>query len=71
MTVDEMLSILAHALNVTIPDEREREDILSFTGIVAHSSERIAAPLAAYMAGRSGLGVEAAVHRVREALGAE
>lgn len=71
MTVDEMLLLLASALNVTIPDEHERENILSFTGIVAHSSERMAAPLAAYMVGRSGLEVETAVHRVREALGTE
>jgi hypothetical protein len=70
MTVDEMLSLLARALDVPVPNDRERADILTFTGDVAHASERLAAPLAAYMVGRAGLDLESALGRVSEVLGA-
>ena len=41
-------------LGVDPPTDEEFETILNLAGVAAHSSERIAAPVACWLAGRSG-----------------
>lgn len=57
MTADEFLRTLATEIGVRAPSGDEAEALLKLAAIAAHSSERIAAPLACWMAGQSGLGV--------------
>ena len=48
------------------PTVEERETILAFAGVAAHASERIAAPIACWVAGRHGLSVDEALRVARE-----
>lgn len=48
------------------PTPEERDAILGFAGVAAHASERIAAPIACWVAGRHGLGLEDALRIARE-----
>lgn len=44
----------AHALGCEPPDARTVEELLALAAVAAHSSERRAAPIACYLAGRDG-----------------
>jgi hypothetical protein len=55
VTADEFLRALATEIGVRAPNGGEAEALLKLAAIAAHSSERIAAPLACRMAGQSGL----------------
>lgn len=55
MTRDEWLDAFARETGVARPDVEEIRDLLDLAAKAAHSSERTAAPLACWMAGRSGL----------------
>lgn len=70
VTGDEWLTKLAAALGIPRPSPSEVEDLLALAGVAAHSSERTAAPLSTWLAGRSGLGV-AEVRRLAEQLASE
>ena len=62
---------VAHALGVESLTDAEANDLLAVAGIAAHASERLAAPLCTYLAGRSGRSLEdvrAAVDRVANGL---
>jgi hypothetical protein len=52
MNRDEWLAELAKRLNVQPPTEEEVEQ-LSLAAVAAHASERTAAPIACWIAGRS------------------
>lgn len=52
---DEWTRRFADALGVPPPSEEEREALLGLAGIAAHASERTAAPLSTWLAGRSAL----------------
>jgi hypothetical protein len=56
----EWVAAFAEALGVEPPDEGTIETLLDLAGVAAHGSERIAAPLACYLVGRSGLSVDEA-----------
>lgn len=45
----------ADALGAPAPDDGEIDTILGLAGTAAHASERIAAPLSAWLAGRAGV----------------
>jgi hypothetical protein len=45
---------LASDLGVEAPDDATIDTLLALAGVAAHSSERIAAPLACYLVGRAG-----------------
>lgn len=67
MTGHEFAREVAHALGVEALTDEDAEVLLAVAGTAAHASERLAAPLCTYLAGRSGhpLGdVRAAVERV-------
>ena len=51
----------AERLGVAAPTDEEFEAILELAGAAAHGSERVAAPVACWLAGRAGLDLTAAV----------
>jgi hypothetical protein len=50
----EFVAALAAQLGVEPLDDATIETLLDLAGVAAHSSERIAAPLACYLVGRAG-----------------
>jgi hypothetical protein len=54
MTVDAFLRAFAAEAGVPAPSAEEAEALLRIASIAAHSSERMAAPLACWMVGASG-----------------
>lgn len=55
MTRDEWLDAFARETGIARPDLEQIRDLLELAATAAHASERTAAPLACWMAGRSGL----------------
>jgi hypothetical protein len=55
MTRDEWIAAFAREAGVPPPSADEIRELLSLAGEAAHASERTAAPLACWIAGRSGL----------------
>ena len=54
MTAHEWVAKFADEIGVAAPTEAEMDEILRLASIAAHASERIAAPIACYLAGTSG-----------------
>ena len=54
MTADEWISAFARELGTDDLTEEEVGELLELAAEAAHASERIAAPLACYLAGRTG-----------------
>lgn len=54
MTVNEWISSFAARLGAEPPSASEIEDILAIAATAAHSSERLAAPIACWIGGQSG-----------------
>ena len=56
MTTDarSWLTELAAALGVDAPTPAEMDDLLALASVAAHASERVAAPVACWLAARSG-----------------
>jgi hypothetical protein len=70
MTRDEWIAAFAREAGVTDPSIEEIRDLLDLAGTAAHASERTAAPLACWIAGRSQLSLaelRAAAERVSPA----
>lgn len=62
----------AEALGVPAPTPEEVDMLLGLAGIAAHASERTAAPLSTWLAGRAGVSPEqakAAAERLAKELG--
>ena len=53
MTRDEWLAEFARRLGVPPPSDEEVEQLLSLAAVAAHASERTAAPIACWIAGRN------------------
>ncbi len=53
MTRDEWIAAFAAEAGVPAPSVQEIRELLELAGTAAHSSERTAAPLACWIAGRS------------------
>ncbi len=66
MTAAEWIAVFAERLGVEAPDERTRTELLELAGAAAHASERIAAPLACWLAGRAGLDPSRALQIARQ-----
>ena len=67
MKADEWLAAFAAEIGVEAPDEETTAELLDLAATAAHASERIAAPIACFMAGRDGRSVaelKAAAERV-------
>lgn len=54
MKAEEWIEAFARALGTEPPDATTVEELLELAATAAHSSERIAAPIACYLAGRDG-----------------
>jgi hypothetical protein len=54
VTVNEWISSFAARLDAEPPSASEIADILAIAAAAAHSSERLAAPIACWIAGQSG-----------------
>jgi Domain of unknown function (DUF6457) len=54
LTADEWLNAFAAEIGAEAPDEETTAALLDLAATAAHASERIAAPIACYMAGRDG-----------------
>jgi Domain of unknown function (DUF6457) len=54
MKAEEWLARYAAELGVEPPSEEQVGELLELAATAAHASERIAAPIACYMAGRDG-----------------
>jgi len=70
VTRDEWIAEFAREAGVERPDAEQIRALLDLAGVAAHGSERTAAPIACWIAGRSSLSVEdlqAAAERVSEA----
>lgn len=65
VTVDELLTALAASFGVPAPNAQERETILALAGQAAHLSERQAAPIACWLAGRAGIELDVALATAR------
>jgi hypothetical protein len=60
MTAEEWIAEFAAAVGAEPPSAEEIERMLKLASVAAHSSERIAAPVACWIAGRAGLDLEQA-----------
>jgi hypothetical protein len=66
MTAEEWIESFAAELGSRPPTEDEIGKLLKLAAVAAHSSERIAAPLACWIAGREGLGLDEAIARAEQ-----
>ena len=58
MNADQWLAAFAEELGVAPPSEEANRQLLDLAATAAHASERIAAPIACFMAGAAGTSVE-------------
>jgi hypothetical protein len=54
MTAEEWIRIFAEEIGSEPPAPEQVDEILRLAAVAAHASERIAAPIACYIAGRTG-----------------
>jgi hypothetical protein len=62
----QWLAAYAEKLGTDPPTKDELKAVLDLAGEAAHSSERIAAPVACWMAARAGVGLEQAMTLARQ-----
>jgi hypothetical protein len=58
VTRDEWIAAFAGEAEVKRPSAEEIRELLDLAGVAAHASERTAAPIACWIAGRSGASLE-------------
>ena len=68
MTPEEWVRTFAEAAGAEAPTQEQMDEILRLAAVAAHSSERIAAPIACWIAGTTGRPV-AELREVAEAVG--
>ncbi|MBV9002864.1 MAG: hypothetical protein JO304_27665 [Solirubrobacterales bacterium] len=66
MNANEWLAAFAQRLGTEPPTTAEFKTILDLSGEAAHSSERVAAPAATWVAARAGVGLDEALRIARE-----
>jgi hypothetical protein len=66
MNANDWLAAYAEKLGVPAPTKQELEAVLDLAGEAAHSSQRIAAPVACWLAARAGVELEEAMRLARE-----
>jgi hypothetical protein len=62
----EWLAAYAHKLGTDAPTKDELKAVLDLAGEAAHGSQRIAAPVACWLAARAGVDLDEAVKLARE-----
>jgi len=68
VTRDEWIADFARHAGVQAPSTQEIRELLDLAGTAAHASERTAAPLACWIAGRAGLSL-AELRAIAEGVG--
>ena len=71
MTADEWIEEFSAAVGGAPPDEAEIAKLLELAAVAAHSSERIAAPLACWIAGRGDLDLDEAIGHAKAVGGSD
>ena len=71
MNATEWLAAFAAKLGTDAPTKDELKAVLDLAGEAAHASERIAAPVACWLAARAGVGLDEAMRLAREVGGDE
>jgi Domain of unknown function (DUF6457) len=61
MTAQQWLEGFAQAAGIAAPTPHEMEQLLKLAAVAAHASERTAAPVVCYLAGRAGLDLSKAI----------
>ena len=61
MNAPDWLAAYAEKLGVPAPTKNELTAVLDLAGVAAHGSQRIAAPVAAWLAGRAGIELDEAM----------
>jgi hypothetical protein len=69
MNATQWLAAFSAKLGVDAPTRDELKSVLDLAGEAAHSSERIAAPVACWLAAKAGVGLEEAMALAREVHG--
>jgi hypothetical protein len=65
MNANEWLATFAERIGGTPPNNEEFKQILDLAGVAAHSSERVAAPAACWIAAGAGVDLGAALEAAR------
>ena len=60
MNATEWIAEFAAKLGIDPPDQATVDELLALAGDAAHASERVAAPIACFLVGRSGIDPAAA-----------
>ena len=66
MNAPEWLAAYAAKLGVPAPTKDELKAVLDLAGEAAHSSERIAAPVACWLAAKAGVGLDEAMRLAQQ-----
>jgi hypothetical protein len=66
MNAPDWLAAYADKLGVPAPTKDELKSVLDLAGEAAHSSERIAAPVACWLAAKAGVSLEEGMRLARE-----
>lgn len=66
MNAPDWLAAYADKLGTTAPSTQEFKAVLALAGEAAHASERVAAPLACWLAARADVGLDEALKLARE-----
>jgi hypothetical protein len=66
VTAREWIDAFAAAIGMESPDDATVEQLLALAAEAAHASERTAAPIACWLAGRAGLDPAAALQLARK-----
>ncbi len=66
MTGQQWIAEFAQKLGLEPPDGATFDTLLELAGVAAHASERIAAPIACYLVGRTGRGTDEAIEQARQ-----
>ncbi len=64
-TAQQWLAGFAEVIGAPAPSEEAMEALLDLAGVAAHASERLAAPIACWMAGIAGIEPAEALERAR------
>jgi hypothetical protein len=71
MNASDWLAAFAEKLGLPAPTKDELEAVLDLAGEAAHSSQRIAAPVACWLAAKAGVELEQAIALAKEIGGGE
>ena len=66
MNARQWLAAYAQRLGIEAPTADELKAVLDLAGVAAHASQRIAAPVACWLAAKAGVGLDEAITIARQ-----